>query len=387
MTENHTNDSGPDHESASDLKITRMTLGRYLKEQRQKKSIELKTVSQMTKINLTILEALENDRYDQLPTRPYVVGFIKNYSKYFGLNETKCLELLDQNHQEDHQHTNDPILNQHKTSEFLNGKLVLPLILVVIFITILLYKLFDSHKISPQKNSATTQDQKQTITESTHRLELVEDLNNQELSPVQDYQAGTPDGDQSHLLNNTQKIDPLPIEQNEDKVKKGNNEDPTAQKESSKQNEEPKDKIRFYPMPSKLYSFSSGSPSQEAKQKLEASQSRFLEGKQNILIVATNDSSWLTHKVDNNKIVKYVLEKGTSVLLQGDLIRTFLGNVHATEIFLNGKFLSIQSRSGVKSLIFPQEKGSQYFLPIFIFQKDGSTITSEEYLANNPQTD
>ena len=67
-------------------------------------------------------------------------------------------------------------------------------------------------------------------------------------------------------------------------------------------------------------------------------------------------------------------------MIQGDEIHLFLGNVNATKIFLNNLPLHIQSRTGVKSLIFPQDRRSLYQLPLFIFKDDGTVIPSGKVL-------
>ena len=67
------------------------------------------------------------------------------------------------------------------------------------------------------------------------------------------------------------------------------------------------------------------------------------------------------------------------MMLRGDLVLLFLGNIGGVKVFLNNQLLSIESRSGVKSLIFPQEQKDRFSLPLFVYPKDGSVWTSEEY--------
>ena len=67
------------------------------------------------------------------------------------------------------------------------------------------------------------------------------------------------------------------------------------------------------------------------------------------------------------------------MLIRGDVVRIFLGNINVARIFLNNKALKITSRSGVKSLVFPQEKVKDYKLPLFLYPKPGKVITSSEY--------
>ena len=103
-----------------------------------------------------------------------------------------------------------------------------------------------------------------------------------------------------------------------------------------------------------------------------------IAGKQNVFINAVDGDTWITYKSDANPIKKFVLKKGRTLLVRGDLVRIFLGNINVARVFLDNKPLTITSRSGVKSLVFPQEKASEFKLPLFIYNS-GKAITSSEY--------
>ena len=62
------------------------TVGKYLKRERELRNISLQEISAATKIRENILKAIEEDRYDVLPTPVFVKGFLVAYVKHVGLD-------------------------------------------------------------------------------------------------------------------------------------------------------------------------------------------------------------------------------------------------------------------------------------------------------------
>lgn len=69
-------------------------IGQLLKEKRQALNISLEEVSIATKINIKILQALEDGDLDKLPAKTFVRGFVQTYTKYLGLNTSEVLAKL-----------------------------------------------------------------------------------------------------------------------------------------------------------------------------------------------------------------------------------------------------------------------------------------------------
>jgi transcriptional regulator with XRE-family HTH domain len=69
------------------------TLGTLLIEKRKEKNLEIKDVSQIIKIRATYLSALEEGRYDVLPSEVYLTGFLKNYAKFLGIDNEKIMAM------------------------------------------------------------------------------------------------------------------------------------------------------------------------------------------------------------------------------------------------------------------------------------------------------
>jgi len=70
-----------------------ISCGAYLKNVREQKGITLEKASQDSKIVRTLLEAIEQDNYQELPPPVYLKGMIKKYAHYLHLDEEKILDF------------------------------------------------------------------------------------------------------------------------------------------------------------------------------------------------------------------------------------------------------------------------------------------------------
>ncbi len=61
------------------------SFGRYLQRERRMRDVPLERIAQETKINLSMLEALESDRLEALPSPAIVKGFLRAYARVLGL--------------------------------------------------------------------------------------------------------------------------------------------------------------------------------------------------------------------------------------------------------------------------------------------------------------
>ena len=67
------------------------TLGQYLKRERESRSVSMEELSGGTRISLPFLEALEKDDFQFFPQREFILGFLKGYARYLGLNPEEVL--------------------------------------------------------------------------------------------------------------------------------------------------------------------------------------------------------------------------------------------------------------------------------------------------------
>jgi cytoskeletal protein RodZ len=67
-------------------------VGQALREARTERGVELSEVERVTKIRVKFLEAMEDDRWDELPAPAYARGFLSIYARYLGLDEGVLLD-------------------------------------------------------------------------------------------------------------------------------------------------------------------------------------------------------------------------------------------------------------------------------------------------------
>lgn len=72
-----------------------VTLGEYLRQEREHRGLSLDQVAAATKIGLRTLQALEQDEYRELPAKPFVRGFVQAYVRFLGLPVTEVLDRFD----------------------------------------------------------------------------------------------------------------------------------------------------------------------------------------------------------------------------------------------------------------------------------------------------
>jgi cytoskeletal protein RodZ len=68
------------------------TIGQKLREARADRGLELSEVERATKIRVKFLEAMEEDRWDELPAPVYARGFLDIYARHLGLDHEAILD-------------------------------------------------------------------------------------------------------------------------------------------------------------------------------------------------------------------------------------------------------------------------------------------------------
>ena len=115
------------------------SFGEHLRVRREEKDISLKDVARATKISTGVLQALENDQYDDFPPEVYVRGFIRSYCRYVGLDETESLRLYEEAAAENR--TAKARARQAATTKNNRARLFL---LMVLFSVLLAFLIYDS---------------------------------------------------------------------------------------------------------------------------------------------------------------------------------------------------------------------------------------------------
>ncbi len=70
-------------------------LSGFLKEKRQSKNLSLEKLSDITKIQIFSLEALENGQFEKLPPSVYRMGIFKRLAKFLDIDEKEITEMYD----------------------------------------------------------------------------------------------------------------------------------------------------------------------------------------------------------------------------------------------------------------------------------------------------
>lgn len=72
-----------------------LTVGQYLRQERERRNLSLESVAGVTRITLKNLQALENDKFGILPASVFVRGFLRIYAAHLGLDPKEVLALYE----------------------------------------------------------------------------------------------------------------------------------------------------------------------------------------------------------------------------------------------------------------------------------------------------
>jgi len=69
-------------------------IGNFLKERREARGISLIEVEKDLRIRKKYLQALEEGNIDAIPGKTYLIGYLRNYSKYLGIDEENINQII-----------------------------------------------------------------------------------------------------------------------------------------------------------------------------------------------------------------------------------------------------------------------------------------------------
>ncbi len=105
-------------------------IGQILADERQKQRITLTELSQVTRIKIEYLQALEKNQFDKLPSSVFVKGFIKSYARVLNLDQKSLLAILRRDYQENK--SGKLLLRQYIRPVSARQKQWRPIILIVV---------------------------------------------------------------------------------------------------------------------------------------------------------------------------------------------------------------------------------------------------------------
>jgi cytoskeletal protein RodZ len=91
------------------MEVTVEDVGTQLKERRKELGLSLEDAAQQTRIRTFQLKCIENNQFSELPGPVYVVGFIKVYASYLGLDSGPLLAKMENYSDESAHHVIQPI--------------------------------------------------------------------------------------------------------------------------------------------------------------------------------------------------------------------------------------------------------------------------------------
>jgi cytoskeleton protein RodZ len=358
--------------------VNYVTIGQLLRSKREERGLNLKTISQQTKVLIGLLEYLEKDELDKLPSKTYVRGFVKSTAKILGINQDVALSALDYTYSRS---KNSPVEEKPRNVEIQNEAArntlstmsSTPLEAVKsISASSLVYlgKIFGALIVIAVigYNAKSLLDRP-----SEEKIKLPEVLTTNHLRT-----KTVPKTEESKLeakpAQDSKTVEPMAINIIQDKKDPNQKSEmiindvglktvSLAEKQFVDDNSIPADKIEdIFPSRYKVL---------------------VTKGVENVFINATDGDSWITYKVDDKEIKKFVLRQGRTLFLRGEKIRLFIGNSKVLKIFYNNKPITLNAKSNVKNVVFPEELKTKYLNPLFVFQKDGSALTSEDYVKLN----
>lgn len=370
-----------DSNSSSSPEASVQLLGDFLREKRMAKNFTLEKISQKTKINLNILRAIEANDYQNLPSAAYIKGFVTSYSKTLGLDQAevhskmeytyyrvlgKAFPALNHTHNFKAQETTPGTTENkevqeapHKVIE--NSKNVLEstksFLPIAIFAGVVVAFIGGYQLIS-------------TVIQNE-----VEASKQQDLGPTfEPSSALLKDKQVPAKVEEAPKTDAAATEKTEEKK-----EEVVVEAKPEVPRNFPV--VEFRKIRSRLFSVVTDAPENDNEEILPPTIKKSMNPElQNIYIRATEGSTWLSFKVDEKPIESVIIEKGKDLFIQGSEVRIFLGNVRVTKIFYNNMLIDADSKTGVKSLVFPEASNAKFMLPLFPKAKDDILYTHEEYM-------
>lgn len=366
-------------------------LGDYLKQKRVDKNYTLEKMSQKTKISVNILKSLETNDYRHLPSAAYIKGFVTSYAKVLNIPLDEAINKME------YTYLNVlgkpfPALNHTKSMPTMQSP--------------------QAAKAAPQENAPTPHDvieSGDSIIESTKSIfpivifgavillfiggyQLITSVVENEVSDQKIKDLGPKIESSSALVNQPEKVEDsknetvpetVAAEPNDvsDEVQPTETEKPVVEAKPEPEFQRNFPTIDFKKIRGKLFSVKTNAPENSDTTLLPpAIKDSMNSDLQNVYIRAVDGNTWLSYKIDNNPIESVIINKGNDLFLQGNELRIFLGNVNVTKIFYNNYLIDTPTRSGVKSLVFPEESNSKYLLPLFPKATDDILYTSEDYI-------
>lgn len=392
-----------------------LLIGEYLKLERENRGISLEYISAQTKINYNILKNLENDNLKELPNIAYLKGFVQHYVRILDGDLKTAIERLEYSYslkkENDHNKLGSERELQVKPSvgkaignaheETIGDQIVSffdilmnnkKTIAIVGGVAIGMFGVYGAYKYINDNVAKNIETPNKKVAEQKN------DIKNSDANILESEKLKQMREESIAVENKEENKEEVKVEEKkevakeEEKKEVAKEEEKAEEKKEVAQKEEPIKKVK----PSEKFPFVKFRKIQAAKiynimpdaeENTDEDvfptnyRNKLVEGKVNLFINALYDKTWLSYSIDNGNVVTRILKPGQKLFIQGDEVAVFMGNINATKVFYNNKLVDPQSKTGVKSLIFPESKIRDYYLPLFKANTDGVLYKSKEYIS------
>ncbi len=375
------------------------SIGEYLKQKRQAKGISLEYICAQTKINYNILKNIEADNFDELPNITYVKGFVQSYLKMIHTDSKEAIEILNlcyQNKKNNSSNENlshseqsnkiTPLQNLSKSpikaksnvlfEKKIDDKLVDLIDQIIANKRIILTGLLSvgivgaawyGYSYINQRVSDKVHHKLQQVAQPTNLDQNLAETNDVKTKEENLFESAK----LSEMRQEVLKQEPIKTE-NKTETK------PVTKIAKS-------DKFPFHEFRKlgavRLYEVKTDASENNDPDLMDKSiKEKMIEGKQNVYIKALFDKTWISYAIDDTEPIAVVLKQGQDLLLQGSKVLIFMGNVNATKVFYNNQLIDPMSKTGVKSLIFPESLIQGQHLPLFKANTDGILFNAKDYI-------
>ncbi len=151
-------------------------LGKILLEARERKGVDLSQVELDTNIEKRYIDALEKGEYKNLPGQTYIIGFLRNYSTYLGLDSDEIVRQY-KNTQFETMEVPQEILLPKKSGNMFKIVAILALAVFIIggvYLSLILF--FSYRSSSKEKNIAKSIEEDQLSKRTAQEYEITQDV-------------------------------------------------------------------------------------------------------------------------------------------------------------------------------------------------------------------
>ncbi len=262
-----------------------ISLGSLLRRTREERNIDLDEAVTVTRIRRHNLEALENEEWSKLPPRVFVIGFLRSYAEFLGLDKEMVLGSY-KRISPFQEYKPQALKEIRPQSERWNLIIIIPVLALALIAAIIYLK----------KNNISIVEKPYKYLETESRVEEKENMAEKEVNKGQDYKR------REDVFSKDEKA-----------VKKGN--------ENA----------------SKYISSADNTILKELTIPKETKDEKPLSPKL-ILTALVNSRTWIAIYIDDKPVKEYLFQPGETIRWAADKgFDILVGNAGGIEFFLNGK--------------------------------------------------